>query len=330
MDATTQTNTPSVPKLMADSFAAAQTQAQRGATTRTPAETEVTAKKREEPSTAPALSTDLSEWDIPLSQMVGQTTSNPSGQLYQRKRRKLLLAAADDDDASTSPQHIHQIPSPISNVPTEPTVQPTPPPPEASQQTSLQPDSQSSPQQSTQSASQHPSTSPQHIVPSVSSPQPSPSNPSNSQTSNKESQRIKFDISINSQSSLTYDNTKSPQPEVHHNQGMDIIQDSSPRPMGETELEGPHDFPLLAEPEKEPQGTDAAISSVPETTRPNATTTAEQGQPSARTLSGQDKTKRRKLQTGNLATDLSVAHCIKFKENPTYDMDKPIINPSKS
>lgn len=83
MDATTQTNTPSVPKLMADSFAAAQTQAQRGTTTRTPAETEVTAKKREEPSTAPALSTDLSEWDIPLSQMVGQTTSNPSGQLYQ-------------------------------------------------------------------------------------------------------------------------------------------------------------------------------------------------------------------------------------------------------
>ncbi|XP_028122004.1 uncharacterized protein LOC114319193 [Camellia sinensis] len=131
MDATTQTNTPSVPKLMADSFAAAQTQAQRGATTRTPAETEVTAKKREEPSTAPALSTDLSEWDIPLSQMVGETTSNPSGQLYQRKRRRLLLAAADDDDASTSPQHIHQIPSPISNVPTEPTVQLTPPPPEA-------------------------------------------------------------------------------------------------------------------------------------------------------------------------------------------------------
>ncbi|GMP78181.1 hypothetical protein CsSME_00034222 [Camellia sinensis var. sinensis] len=140
-----------------------------------------------------------------------------SGQLQwqlwcrRRKRRRLLLAAADDDDASTSPQHIHQIPSPISNVPTEPTVQPTPPPPEASQQTSLQPASQSSPQQSTQSASQHPSTSPQHIVPSVSSPQPSPSNPSNSQTSNKESQRIEFDISINSQSSPTDDNTKSPE-----------------------------------------------------------------------------------------------------------------------
>ncbi|XP_028118690.1 uncharacterized protein LOC114316223 [Camellia sinensis] len=193
----------------------------------------------------------------------------------------------DDDDAFTSPQHIHQIPSPISNVPTEPTVQPTPPPPEASQQTPLQPASQSLPQQSTQSASQHPSTSPQHIVPSVSSPQPSPSNPSNSQTSNKESQRIEFDISINSQSSPTDDNTKSPQPEVHHNQGMDIIQDSSPRPMGETELEGPHDFSLLAEPEKEPQGADAAILSVPETTRPDATTTAEQGQPSACTLSGQ-------------------------------------------
>ena len=83
MDPTTQTNTPSVPKLMADSFATAQTEAQRGTTTRTPAETEVTAKKREEPSTAPALSTDLSEWDIHLSQMVGQTTSNPSRQLYQ-------------------------------------------------------------------------------------------------------------------------------------------------------------------------------------------------------------------------------------------------------
>ena len=83
MDATTQTNTPSVPKLLPDSFAAAQTEAQRGTTTRTPAETEVTAKKREEPSTAPALSTDLTEWDIPLSQMLGQTTSNPSGQLYE-------------------------------------------------------------------------------------------------------------------------------------------------------------------------------------------------------------------------------------------------------
>ena len=57
--------------------------------------------------------------------------------------------------------------------------------------------------------------------------------------------------------------------------------------MGETEFEGPHDFPLLAEPEKKPQGADAAISSVPETTRPDATTTAEQDQPSARTLSGQ-------------------------------------------
>ncbi|GMP23562.1 hypothetical protein CsSME_00001109 [Camellia sinensis var. sinensis] len=164
-----------------------------------------------------------------------------------RKRRRLLIAAADDDNASTSPQHIHQIPSPISNVPTEPTVQPTPPPPKASQQTSSQPASQSSPQQSTQSASQHPSTSPQHIVPSVSSPQPSPFNPSNSQTSNKESQRIEFNISIDSQSSPT---------EVHHNQ----------------------------EPEKEPQGADAAISSVPETTRPDATTTVEQGQPSACTL----------------------------------------------
>lgn len=57
--------------------------------------------------------------------------------------------------------------------------------------------------------------------------------------------------------------------------------------MGETELEGPHDYPLLAVREKEPEGADAAISSVPETTRPDATTTAEQGQPSARTLSGQ-------------------------------------------
>ncbi|KAF5933877.1 hypothetical protein HYC85_030048 [Camellia sinensis] len=83
MDPTTQTNTPSIPKLMADSFAASQIEAQRGTTTRTPAEAEVTAKKREEPSTAPALSTDLSDWDIPLSQMIGQTTSNPSGQLYQ-------------------------------------------------------------------------------------------------------------------------------------------------------------------------------------------------------------------------------------------------------
>ncbi|GMP59625.1 hypothetical protein CsSME_00022841 [Camellia sinensis var. sinensis] len=287
MDATTQTNTPSVPKLMADSFAAAQTQAQRGTTTCTPAETEVAAKKREEPSTAPSLSTDLSDWDIPLSQMVGQTTSNPSGQLYQKKRRRLLLIAADDEDPSTSPQHIHPIPSPINNVPREPTVQPTPPPPEASQQTSLQPASQSSPQQSTQSASQHPSTSPQHIVPFVFSPQPSPSNPFNSQTSNKELERIEFDISINSQSSPTDDNTKSPEPEVHNNQGMDIIHDSSPHPMSETELEGPHHFPLLEEPEKEPEGTDAAISSVPETTPPTATTAAEQGQPSARTLSGQ-------------------------------------------
>ncbi|XP_028095362.1 uncharacterized protein LOC114295340 [Camellia sinensis] len=301
--------------------------------------------------------------------MVGQTTSNPSGQLYQRKRRRLLLTAADDEDPSTSPQHIHPIPSPISNVPREPIVQPTPPPPEASQQTSLEPASQSSPQQSTQSASQHPSTSPQHIdpipspitnvpreptveptppppqasqqtslqhpsqsspqqstqsashnpsqlepppialrdvtvgavlvevdyprgtepiiVPSIFSPQPSPSNPSNFQTSNEESKRIDFDISINSQSSSTDDNTKSPQPEVHNNQGMDIIHDSSPRPMSAKEREGPHDFPLLAEPEKEPKGADAAISLVPETTPPIATTTAEQGQPSTRTLLGQ-------------------------------------------
>ncbi|XP_028079427.1 uncharacterized protein LOC114281176 [Camellia sinensis] len=355
MDPTTQTNTPSVLKLMADSFATSQTQAQRGTTTRTPAVTEVTAKKREEPSTTPALSTDLSDWDIPISQM--------------RKRMRLLPTAADDEDPSTSPQHIHPIPSPTSNVPREPTVQPTPPPPEVSQQTSLQPASQSSSQQCTQSASQHPFTSPQHIdpipspitnvpkeptveptspppqpsqqtslqppsqsspqqstqsashnpsqlepplialkdvtvgavpmevdypggtepiiVPSVFSPQPSPSNPSNSQTSNKESERIDFDISINSQSSPTDGNTKSPQPEVHNNQGMDIIHDSSPRPMSEKELEGPYDFPLLAEPEKEPEGADAAISSVPETTPPAATTIAEQGQPSARTLSGQ-------------------------------------------
>ncbi|XP_028104000.1 extensin-like [Camellia sinensis] len=151
MDPTTQTNTPSVPKLMADSFAASQRQAQRGTTTRTPAETEVTAKKRKVPSTAPALNTDLSDWDIPRSQM--------------RKRRRLLLTVTDDEDPSTSPQHIHPIPSPISNVPREPTVQPTPPPPEASQQASLQPVSQSLPQQSTQSAAQHPSTSPQHIDP---------------------------------------------------------------------------------------------------------------------------------------------------------------------
>ncbi|XP_028106025.1 uncharacterized protein LOC114305106 [Camellia sinensis] len=284
MDPTAQTNTSSVSKLMADSFATSQTQAQRVTTTRTPVEIEVTAKKREEPSATPALSTDLSDWDIPLSQM--------------RKRKRLLLTVVDDEDHSTSPQHIHPIPSPISNVPREPTVQPTPPPPKASQQTSLQPASQSSPQQS---ASQHPSTSPQHIdpipspitnvpreptaeptpsppqasqqtflqplsqsspqqftqfaphnpsqlepppialrdvtvgavpmevdypggiepiiVPSVFSPQPSPSNPSNSQTSNKESERIDFDISINSQSSPTDDNTKSPQPEVHNNQG---------------------------------------------------------------------------------------------------------------
>ncbi|XP_028119223.1 uncharacterized protein LOC114316745 [Camellia sinensis] len=297
-------------------------------------------------------------------------TNTPSAPQLMRKRRRLLLTAADDEDPSTSPQHIHPIPNPISNVPREPTVQPTPPPPEASQQTSLQPASQSSSQQSTQSASQHPSTSPQHIdpipspitnvpreptveptptppqasqqtslqppsqslpqqstqsashnpsqlepppialrdvtvgavsmevdcpggtepiiVPSVFSPQPSPSNPSNSQTSNKESERIDFDISINSQSSPTDDNTKFPQPEVHNNQGMDIIHDSSPRPMSAKELEGPHDFPLLAELEKEPEGTDAAISSVPETTPPAATTAVEQGQPSARTLSRQD------------------------------------------
>lgn len=56
--------------------------------------------------------------------------------------------------------------------------------------------------------------------------------------------------------------------------------------MSEKELEGPHDFSLYPEPEKDPEGPDAAISLVPETT-PAATTTAEQGQPSARTLSGQ-------------------------------------------
>lgn len=83
IDPITQTNTPTVPKLVGDSFLALQTHAQRGTTTRTPVETEATAKKREEPSTAPALSTDLSDWDIPLSQMVSRTTSNPSGQLYQ-------------------------------------------------------------------------------------------------------------------------------------------------------------------------------------------------------------------------------------------------------
>ena len=57
--------------------------------------------------------------------------------------------------------------------------------------------------------------------------------------------------------------------------------------MSEKELEGPHDFSLLPELEKEPEGADAAISSVPETTPLAATTTAEQGQPSVRTLSGQ-------------------------------------------
>ena len=57
--------------------------------------------------------------------------------------------------------------------------------------------------------------------------------------------------------------------------------------MSEKELEGPHDFPLLAEPEKEPEGADVAISSVPETIPHVATTTAEQGQPSGRTLLGQ-------------------------------------------